>query len=89
MPFVPEKMRGMTPIADLVDAKTGRSGRARPARRSPRARRRELAEERPQGGAVSRRRPRRPLPRRGHRRLETGEIYGEAGDELDAKLLES
>ena len=44
MPFVPEKMRGMTPIADLVDAKTGevvvKAGEKITARKA-----RELAED--------------------------------------------
>ena len=44
MPFVPEKMRGMTPIADLADAKTGevvaRAGEKITARKA-----RELSEE--------------------------------------------
>ena len=41
--------------------------------------------ERPQGSAGLVRRSRRPLPRRGHRRPGDGQIYAEAGDELDAE----
>ena len=71
MPFVPEKMRGMTPLADLVDAKTGevvvKAGEKITARKA-----RELAEGGLEGGARLLRRPRRPLHRRGHRRPGDG-----------------
>jgi DNA-directed RNA polymerase subunit beta len=86
MPFVPEKMRGTTPVADLVDAKTGevvaRAGEKLTARRA-----RELAE----GGLKEVLVSAEDLSGRYLAEdivdLETGQIYGEAGDELDAKLL--
>ena len=87
MPFVPEKMRGMTPTADLADAKTGevvvKAGEKITARKA-----RELAE----GGLKE------VLVRaddlagtlsspRTSSTCETGKIFAEAGDELDAELL--
>ena len=86
MPFVPEKMRGMTPIADLIDAKSGevvvKAGEKITARKA-----RELAEGGLKEVLVVVRGPRRPLLAEDIVDLETGQIYGEAGDELDAKLL--
>ena len=87
MPFVPEKMRGMTPTADLVDAKTGevviKAGEKITARKA-----RELAEGGLKEVLVSLRRPRRPAtsPRTSStwRRVRS---IAEAGDELDAELL--
>ena len=89
VPFVADKMRGMTPTADLVDAKSGevvaKAGREDDRQARPRAGR-----GRPQGGAVQRQRPGRQVPRpRTSSTCETGQIYGEAGDELSAKLLEA
>ena len=86
MPFIAEKMRGMTPLADLVDAKSGevvaKAGEKITARRA-----RELAE----GGLKEVLVGAEDLAGRYLAEdivnLETGEIYGEAGDELDAKLL--
>jgi DNA-directed RNA polymerase subunit beta len=86
MPFVPEKMRGVTPAADLVDAKTGevvaKAGEKIAARRA-----RELGEAGLAEVLVG------PEDLAGKYLaedivdLETGQIYGEAGDEIDAKLL--
>ena len=86
MPFVPEKMRGMTPLADLKDAKGGdvvaKAGEKVTARRA-----RELAE----GGLKDVLLSSEDLAGRYIAEdivnLETGQIYAEAGDELDAKLL--
>ncbi len=88
VPFVPEKMRGMTPVADLVDAKSGevvaKSGEKITAKRA-----RELAEEGLKevlfsAGDLAGRYLAEDIVN-----LQTGEIYGEAGDELDVKLLEA
>ena len=88
VPFVTEKMRGMTPIADLVDAKSGevvvKAGEKITAKRA-----RELAE----GGLKEVLFSAADLAGRylaeDIANLQTGELYGEAGDELDAKLLET
>ena len=85
MPFVAEKLRGVTPQSDLADAKTGeviaRAGRE-------------------DHGAQARARSRRAASRKCWSRrkispvaiiaedivdLETGKIFAEAGDELDAE----
>ena len=87
VPFITEKMRGITPIADLVDAKSGevvvKSGEKITAKRA-----RELAE----GGLKEVLFSAADLAGRylaeDIANLQTGEIFGEAGDELDAKLLE-
>jgi DNA-directed RNA polymerase subunit beta len=88
VPFVPEKMRGMTPADDLVDAKSGevvaKAGEKITARRA-----REIAEEGVKevlfsAGDLAGRYLAEDIVN-----LSTGQIYGEAGDELDAKLLES
>src|SRR4029079_4408487 len=86
MPFVPEKLRGMTPIADLADAKTGevvvRAGEKITARKA-----RELSEEGLKEVLVS------PDDLSGRYiaadivDMDTGIIHAEAGDELDAELL--
>ena len=86
MPFAPEKMRGSTPMADLVDAKTGevvvRAGEKVTARKA-----REMSE----GGLKEVLVSAEDLAGRYLAEdivdLETGQIYGEAGDELDEKLL--
>ncbi len=86
MPFMPEKMRGMTPAADLADAKTGevvvKAGEKITARRA-----RELAE----GGLKEVLVSSDDLAGRYIAAdvvdMETGAIYAEAGDELDAELL--
>ena len=86
MPFVAEKMRGMTPLADLMDAKSGdvvaKAGDKITARKA-----RELAE----GGLKEVLVSSDDLAGRYLAEdivdLETGQIYAEAGAELDAKLL--
>ena len=87
MPFVAEKMRGVTPVADLVDAKSGevvaKAGEKIAARRA-----RELAEEGLAEVLVA------PEELAGRYLAEdivdlaNGQIYAEAGDEIDAKLLD-
>src|SRR5512134_3209340 len=85
MPFVPEKMRGMTPTADLADAKTGeviiKAGEKLTARKA-----RELAE----GGLKEVLVSSDDLAGRYIATdivdMETGAIFAEAGDELDAEL---
>ena len=86
MPFVAEKMRGVTPVADLVDAKSGevvaKAGEKIAARRA-----RELAEEGLSEVLVG------PEDLAGKFigedvvDLSNGQIFAEAGDEIDAKLL--
>ncbi len=86
MPYVPEKMRGVTPIVDLRDAKTnnvvGKAGEKITARKA-----RELAE----GGLKDVLMASEDLAGRYLAEdivdLDTGMIYAEAGAELDAKLL--
>jgi DNA-directed RNA polymerase subunit beta len=88
VPFVSEKMRGMTPSADLVDAKSGevvaKAGEKMTARRA-----RELSEEGVKEVLFSADDLAGKYLAQDIVNLNTGEIYGEAGDELDAKLLES
>jgi DNA-directed RNA polymerase subunit beta len=86
MPFVAEKMRGTTPLADLIDAKSGevvvKAGEKIAARKA-----RELAE----GGLKEVLVSAEDLAGRYIAEdivdLSTGRIYAEAGDELDEKLL--
>ena len=86
LPFEQQKMRGMTPLADLMDAKTGevvaKAGEKVTARRA-----RELAE----GGLKEVLLASEDLAGRYIAEdivdLATGTIHAEAGDELDAKLL--
>ena len=86
MPFVPEKMRGMTPIADLADAKTGevvaRAGEKITARKA-----RELSEEGLKEVLVSSDDLSGRYIAEDIVDLDTGMIHAEAGDELDAELL--
>jgi DNA-directed RNA polymerase subunit beta len=88
IPFVAEKMRGMTPIADLVDAKSGevvaKAGEKITAKRA-----RELAEEGLKEVLVGAADLAGKYLAEDIVNMQTGQIYGEAGDELDAKLLES
>jgi DNA-directed RNA polymerase subunit beta len=87
MPFIPEKMRGVTPIADIVDAKSGnvvaKAGEKVSVRRA-----RELAESGVKEVLVA------PEDLVGKYLAEdivdlsTGQIYGEAANELDQKLLD-
>ncbi len=86
MPFVPEKLRGMTPIADLADAKTGevviRAGEKITARKA-----RELSEEGLKEVLVSADDLSGRYIAEDIVDLDTGAIHAEAGDELDAELL--
>ncbi len=88
VPFLADKMRGMTPSADLVDAKSGevvgKAGEKVTARRA-----RELAEGGLKEVLFSADDLAGKYLAEDIVNLETGEIYGEAGDELDAKLLEA
>ena len=87
LPFVAEKMRGVTPVADLIDARNGeviaKGGEKITARRA-----RDLGE----GGLTEVLASAEDLAGRYLAEdivdLETGRIYGEAGNEIDAKLLE-
>ena len=87
VPFVTEKMRGMTPIADLVDAKSGevvaKAGEKVTAKRA-----RELAESGLKEVLFSAADLAGRYLAEDIVNVQTGEIYGEAGVELDAKLLE-
>jgi DNA-directed RNA polymerase subunit beta len=86
MPFVPEKMRGTTSMADLKDAKTGetiaKAGEKMTARKA-----RELAENGLKEVLVSSEDLAGKYIAEDIVDLETGIIHAEAGDELDAKLL--
>ncbi len=86
MPFMAEKMRGMTPLADLMDAKSGdvvaRAGEKITARKA-----RELAENGLKEVLVSSEDLAGRYIAEDVVDLETGQIYAEAGAELDAKLL--
>ena len=87
MPFVPQKMRGMTPAADLMDGKTGEvvlaAGEKITARRA-----RELSE----GGLKEILMSSEDLAGRYLAEdivnMDTGQIYAEAGEELNDELLE-
>jgi DNA-directed RNA polymerase subunit beta len=86
MPFMPEKMRGMTPLADLMDAKSGdvvaKAGEKITARKA-----RELAENGLKEVLVSSEDLAGRYIAEDIVDLESGQIYAEAGAELDAKLL--
>ncbi|MCC6643072.1 MAG: DNA-directed RNA polymerase subunit beta, partial [Deltaproteobacteria bacterium] len=87
MPFIPEKMRGVTPAADIVDAKTG-SVIAKAGEKVSVRRARELAESGIKEILIA------PEDLVGKYLAEdivdlsTGQIYGEAANELDQKLLD-
>ena len=86
MPFVAEKWRGVTPVSDLLDAKTGKvvvnAGEKVTARTA-----RQLAENGLNELLVSSEDLSGRYLAQDIVNLETGEIYAEAGSELDAKLL--
>jgi DNA-directed RNA polymerase subunit beta len=86
VPFVPEKMRGTTPAADLVDAKSGevvvRAGEKLTARKA-----RELAEAGLKEILVSSDDLAGRYLAEDIVDMASGQIYGEAGDEIDTKLL--
>jgi DNA-directed RNA polymerase subunit beta len=86
MPFAPDKMRGSTPLADLVDAKSGevvaKAGEKISARKA-----RELAESGLKEVLVSSEDLAGRYLAEDIVDMATGQIFGEAGDELDDKLL--
>ncbi len=86
MPFIAEKMRGMTPVADLMDAKSGSvivtAGEKITARKA-----RDLAQKGVKEVLVSSEDLTGRYIGEDVVDLQTGQIYAEAGDELDAKLL--
>ena len=88
VPFVPDKMRGLTPSADLVNARSGdvvvKAGEKITAKRA-----RELAEEGLKEVLFNDADLSGKYLAEDIVNMETGQIYGEAGDELDAKLLEA
>jgi DNA-directed RNA polymerase subunit beta len=86
VPFTPSA-EGLKADNDLIDADTG-EGRGRGRQEAHRPPGQAARREGPEGTS---RRPTRTctaVPRRGHRQLKTGEIYAEAGDEIDEKTLE-
>src|SRR3984893_4126264 len=88
VPFVAEKMRGMTPTADLVDARSGevvaKAGEKMTAKRA-----RELAEEGLKEVLFNAEDLAGRYLAEDIVNLQTGQIYGEAGEELTSKLLEA
>ncbi|MGD9671715.1 MAG: DNA-directed RNA polymerase subunit beta [Hyphomicrobiaceae bacterium] len=86
MPFVPEKMRGVTPAADLRDAKSGdviiKAGEKLTARKA-----RELAEGGLKELLISSDDLAGKYLAEDIVDMSTGQIYAEAGAELDSKLL--
>ncbi len=86
MPFVAEKMRGVSPVADLKDAKTGdvvvKAGEKITARKA-----RELAEKGLKEVLMASEDLAGRYIAEDVVNMQTGQIYAEAGDELDAKLL--
>ena len=86
MPFRPDRMRGIKPTSDLIDAKTGEvaieAGHKMTARLA-----KKLADEGLKELLVSDEDLHGRYLAQDIVNLETGEIYGEAGEELDAKLL--
>jgi len=88
MPFNPERMRGIKPSTDLVDAKTGKvaieAGRKVTARLAN-----KLAEEGLKDLLVKDEDLYGRYLAQDIVNLETGEIYGEAGEEIEEKLLQT
>ncbi len=86
MPFRPDRLRGIKPSSDLIDAKTGKvaieAGRKVTARLA-----KKLADEGLKELLVSDEDLHGRYLAQDIVNMETGEIYGEAGEELDAKLL--
>ncbi len=86
MPFRPDRMRGIKPTSDLIDAKTGKvaieAGRKVTARLA-----KKLADEGLKELLVSDADLHGRYLAQDIVNMETGEIYGEAGEELDAKLI--
>ena len=88
MPFRPDRMRGIKPTTDLVDAKTGKvaieAGRKVTARLAN-----KLAEEGLKELLIRDEDLYGRYLAQDILNLETGEIYGEAGEEIEEKLLET
>jgi DNA-directed RNA polymerase subunit beta len=85
-PYKPERWRGVKPDFDLVNADTGEvvaKAGERLARATPKA-----GDGRPVGAPAAAGGADRPLPGRRCGHMETGEIYAEAGDELDVPAIE-
>src|SRR5665809_65025 len=86
MPFRPDRLRGIKPTSDLVDAQTGKvaieAGRKVTARLA-----KKLADEGLKELLVSDEDLYGRYLAQDIVNMETGEIYGEAGEELDAKVL--
>ena len=86
MPFRPDRMRGIKPTTDLIDAKTGKvaieAGRKVTARLAN-----KLAEEGLKELLISDEDLYGRYLAQDIVNLETGEIYGEAGEEIEEKLL--
>jgi len=86
MPFRPDRLRGIKPTSDLIDAKTGKvaieAGRKVTARLA-----KKLADEGLKELLVSDEDLHGRYLAQDIVNMETGEIYGEAGEELDAELL--
>jgi DNA-directed RNA polymerase subunit beta len=86
MPFRPDRMRGIKPTTDLIDAKTGKvaieAGRKVTARLAN-----KLAEEGLKELLISDEDLYGRYLAQDVVNLETGEIYGEAGEEIEEKLL--
>src|SRR5512142_451165 len=86
MPFRPDRMRGIKPTSDLIDAKTGKvaieAGRKVTARLAKKLADEGLKELLVSDADLHGRYLAQDIVNR-----ETGEIYGEAGEELDAKLI--
>jgi DNA-directed RNA polymerase subunit beta len=87
VPFAADKMRGMTPASDMIDAKTGeviaKAGEKITARRA-----REIGESGVKEVMFSAEDLAGRYLAEDAVNMQTGEIYAEAGDEIDAKLLE-
>ncbi|MDJ0512865.1 MAG: DNA-directed RNA polymerase subunit beta [Methyloceanibacter sp.] len=88
MPFNSERMRGIKPSTDLVDAKTGKvaieAGRKITARLARKLSEEGLKELLVQDEDLFGRYLAEDIIN-----MESGEIYGEAGEEIDEKLLET
>ena len=88
MPFRPDRMRGIKPTTDLIDAKTGKvaieAGRKVTARLAN-----KLAEEGLKELLIRDEDLYGRYLAQDILNLETGEIYGEAGEEIEEKLLET
>ncbi len=86
MPFKAEKMRGVTPATDLIDARSGevvaKAGEKISARRA-----RELGESGLKQILVGTEELAGKYLAEDIVNLEDGRIFGEAGDEIDAKLM--